>query len=147
MEVLIDNRTDVALNDALTTLLESVVQETVRLEGFDLDFEVGISLVTPEEIQALNLQYRDKDAVTDVLSFPMYEEGDAEPVQLGDIVVCHLRALEQAQEYGHSLNRELCFLTAHGMLHLLGYDHMDDDETLDMQAKEKEIMKRIHMPR
>jgi probable rRNA maturation factor len=147
MEVLIDNRTDVVLEDALTTLLESVVQETVRLEEFDLDFEVGISLVTPEEIQALNLQYRDKDAVTDVLSFPMYEEGDPEPVQLGDIVVCHFRALEQAQEYGHSLNRELCFLTAHGMLHLLGYDHMDDDETLDMQAKEKEIMKRIHMPR
>ena len=112
-----------------------------------MDFEIGISLVTPEEIQELNHQYRGKDQVTDVLSFPIYEETDPEPVQLGDIVICLKRAKEQAEEYGHSLERELCFLTAHGMLHLMGYDHMEEEEMEKMQKKEKEIMQRIHMPR
>lgn len=147
MDVFIDDRCNSQRKNDWIELLEKVVKEAVDLEQFPLDFEVGISLVTPEEIQELNHQYRGKDQVTDVLSFPIYEEADPEPVQLGDIVICLKRAKEQAEEYGHSLERELCFLTAHGMLHLMGYDHMEEEEMEKMQKKEKEIMQRIHMPR
>ncbi|QSX08395.1 rRNA maturation RNase YbeY [Alkalibacter rhizosphaerae] len=147
MDVFIDDRCNGQRKNDWIELLEKVVKEAVDLEQFPLDFEIGISLVTPEEIQELNHQYRGKDQVTDVLSFPIYEETDPEPVQLGDIVICLERAKEQAEEYGHSLERELCFLTAHGMLHLMGYDHMEEKEMEKMQKKEKEIMQRIHMPR
>ena len=147
MDVFIDDRCNSQRKNDWIELLEKVVKEAVDLEQFPLDFEIGISLVTPEEIQELNHQYRGKDQVTDVLSFPIYEEADPEPVQLGDIVICLKRAKEQAEEYGHSLERELCFLTAHGMLHLMGYDHMEEEEMEKMQKKEKEIMQRIHMPR
>lgn len=147
MEVFIDDRCQAGLEEKTTGLLELVVKEAADLEEFSMDFEVGISLVTPEEIQQLNKRFRDKDSVTDVLSFPMYEEGDEEPVQLGDVVICYERAQEQAEEYGHSLVRELCFLTVHGMLHLLGHDHFEPEETEEMRAAEKEIMRRIQMPR
>lgn len=147
MEIFIDDRCEAGLDEKATKLLEKVVLEAVDLEGFSKDFEVGISLVAPEEIQELNRRYREKDAVTDVLSFPMYEEGEMEPVQLGDVVICFARAKEQAVEYGHSITRELCFLTAHGMLHLLGHDHYEAEETEEMRAGEKEIMRRIQMPR
>lgn len=147
MEVFIDDRCEALLTEETLQLLEQVVKESVDLEAFHLDFEVSLSLVTPEEIQELNFQYRGKNQVTDVLSFPMYEEGDPEPVQLGDIILCYQRAQEQAETYEHTLIRELCFLTAHGMLHLLGYDHMEEEERALMQKKEKEIMLRMQISR
>lgn len=147
MEIFIDDRCEARLSEVTFRLLEQIVKESVALEAFQLDFEVSLSLVTPEEIKDLNRQYRGIDQVTDVLSFPMFEDGDPEPVQLGDIVLCFQRAQEQAKEYEHTLIRELCFLTAHGMLHLLGYDHMEDEERALMQKKEKEIMLRMQISR
>lgn len=147
MEIFIDDRCEARLSEETLRLLEQIVKESVDVEAFQLDFEVSISLVTPEEIKDLNGQYRGIDQVTDVLSFPMFENGDPQPVQLGDIVLCFQRAQEQAKEYEHTLIRELCFLTAHGMLHLLGYDHMEDEERVLMQKKEKEIMQRMQISR
>jgi probable rRNA maturation factor len=97
--------------------------------------KVSISLVSPRMIQKLNRNYRGKDKVTDVLSFPM----DNSPL-LDDIFICVQRAREQAREIGHSLERELQYLTVHGLYHLLGYDHVRKTQAQQMRAKEKFVM-------
>jgi probable rRNA maturation factor len=97
--------------------------------------KVSITLVGARMIQKLNCEYRGKDKVTDVLSFPM----DNSPL-LGDIFICVQRAREQAREIGHSLERELQYLTVHGLYHLLGYDHEQPKQAQQMRAKEKFIM-------
>ena len=104
--------------------------------------------VTPEEIRALNQEQRGIDRVTDVLSFPTANPGET-PADgyWGDIVLCVARALEQAEEYGHSPARELAFLTVHGALHLFGYDHMLPDEEAAMAAKQKAILERMGLSR
>ncbi len=99
--------------------------------------EISLSFCTATEIQALNKQYREKDSVTDVLSFPAL----AEVPTLGDIVICTSRAQEQASELGHSLKRELAFLFVHGLLHLLGYDHeISEDEERIMFDLQDQIL-------
>jgi len=95
---------------------------------------VSLTLVTSEEITQLNKEYRGKDSPTDVLSFPM------DGVNLGDIVICLEVAENQAREYGHSLERELAFLTAHGFLHLIGYDHENQEAEKEMIAAQKEML-------
>ena len=108
-----------------------------------------------EEIHQINKQFRGIDRPTDVLSFPQltFEEGEIMDrnekgeVVLGDIIISLERAREQAEEYGHSLKREIAFLTAHSMLHLLGYDHMEPEEEKEMFAKQKEILELAGIPR
>jgi len=102
--------------------------------------EVSISFVPPHEIQQLNRQYRGMDKPTDVLSFPV---ADTRSTNLGDIIICHQVAAAQAQEYGHSLERELAFLTAHGFLHLVGYDHLTPQDEAEMIAAQKAILDRV----
>lgn len=116
--------------------------------------EMSLSIVSPEQIQELNKSFREVDKVTDVLSFPTCDNPtrgaitivceDVNPetdlVNIGDIVICMERAKEQAKEYGHSLKRELAFLSLHGLLHLLGYDHIDPDDEKQMVALQKEIL-------
>ncbi|MBF7096856.1 rRNA maturation RNase YbeY [Alkalibacter mobilis] len=147
MEIFIDNRTDETIDDELVDLINKTVEAAIKIEKFTFDYEVAISIVAEEEIKKLNRDYRSKDSVTDVLSFPMYEEGDIEPVQLGDIIICFKRAVEQSEEYGHDFRREISYLTAHGMLHLLGYDHMQEDDKRVMRSKEKEIMDILELKR
>ena len=100
--------------------------------------------VDNEQIREMNSAYRDKDSATDVLSFPMYEADEAiedeEEILLGDIVISLERAAEQAEEYGHSLEREVMYLIVHGLLHLAGYDHMEDDEKKEMRRREEELL-------
>jgi len=106
--------------------------------------------VEEEEIQQLNYQYRYKNAVTDVLSFPLEEDVAAylsehdflpgENLLLGDIIICAARAAEQAQEYGHSLEREIFFLFVHGLLHLLGYDHTEKEDEQVMRSLQTAIL-------
>jgi probable rRNA maturation factor len=114
-------------------------------------FAVSVSFVSLEEIHQLNRDYRDVDRPTDVLSFPQYEGieelrevaewGDAEdPLELGDVVICLEKAREQASEYGHSQERETVYLFVHSVLHLLGYDHMEEEEKKVMRAREEEVM-------
>lgn len=109
------------------------------------DAEVSISFVNAEEIRSINHDYRGKDAVTDVISFAIEDEGDnvihEEAIRtLGDIIICTDRAKEQAIDYGHSYRRELLFLSLHGFLHLLGYDHIDKADEVLMNEKQEEIL-------
>lgn len=109
------------------------------------DAEVSVSFVSNEEIKNINRDYRDKDSVTDVISFALEEDEvniipDDAPRTLGDIVISSDRAKEQAADYGHSYRRELLFLSLHGFLHLLGYDHMESDEEAVMNGKQEEIL-------
>ena len=104
------------------------------------DVELSILLCDDAFIHPLNRDYRGKDKPTDVLSFAMREEGDPNDPVLGDVIISIERAQEQALERGHSIGVELALLLVHGILHLLGYDHEEDDEAIVMEAKEKEIL-------
>ncbi|GAA0362602.1 rRNA maturation RNase YbeY [Bacillus horti] len=132
----------------LEELLVALIDTAARLEDVQ-DGEVSISFVNDQEIQEINKTYRMKDQPTDVLSFPMYEADEEEievtdldePLLLGDIVISIPRAKDQAEEYGHSFERELGFLTIHGFLHLLGYDHGTEQEEKEMFDRQEEILK------
>ena len=107
---------------------------------------VSVLITDNEEIQGLNLEYRQKDAPTDVLSFPLFDEnGNLDDEELGDIVISLERAKAQAEEYNHSLKREVAFLTAHSMLHLLGYDHENGEQ--EMYVKQDEILNELEITR
>ncbi|MBU5294004.1 rRNA maturation RNase YbeY [Anaerosalibacter bizertensis] len=145
MEVYIDNRQDeITIDDELIELMEKVMKECLALEEKSLDTEISVSFVNNKEIQELNREYRNVDSSTDVLSFPMTDDFSLSHIPiLGDIVISLEKALSQAEEYGHSFNREVAYLTAHSMFHLLGYDHMEEDEKQVMRKKEKQVMKSL----
>ena len=125
-------------------LIRRAVSHAIAKNGASGD--VCVLITDAEEIQRLNASYRNIDRVTDVLTFPAWE-GDAilcpPDGYLGDIAICYERAEEQAAEYGHSLERELAFLSVHGALHLLGYDHMQPDDEKKMFAKQDEILNEL----
>ena len=133
-------------------LLKQVISAGLRRhpEYKNFNCEINMAFVTPQEIARLNKEYRGKDASTDVLSFPNMgvqsipaarKSRRSKPtLNLGDIIICTEAAQAQAAEYGHSLERELAFLTAHGLLHLIGYDHNTPEEEADMIAMQKEIL-------
>lgn len=136
---------------AVSELIRTCALRVLESEGVPFDAEIDVTIVDADEIRRLNAEHREKDAVTDVLSFPMYdflngvpqEELEAEPdsgcVMLGDMILCYTRAVEQAAEFGHSPARECGYLTTHSVLHLLGYDHeRNDEDTRLMRAKEED---------
>ncbi len=132
------------LNQAASALFEA--------EGVDMErAEISLTLVSLEEIRELNRDYRDVDRETDVLSFPQYEGVEEMPEEgelcLGDVVICLDKVKSQAEEFGHSFEREFVYLFVHSLLHLLGYDHMEDDEKTVMRAKEEATMKEINLLR
>lgn len=122
--------------------VERAVAAVLREESLDGDFEISVSFVTNQEIRELNKEYRNVDSETDVLSFPMNEEFEG-LIILGDIVISTQKIIEQAHDLGNSLEREMSYLIVHSMLHLIGYDHMENDEKSVMRAKEKKIMKNL----
>ena len=144
--------------------LKRLIQGALKFLGQPFDkLEISLSIVTPEEIQQLNKEFRGVDSVTDVLSFPtvdvekkvvVVEEFGADVVNektgklnLGDVIICLDRAKVQAEEYGHSLNRELCFLSLHGLLHLLGYDHVEPQDEQQMNDIQEQILNNLHITR
>ncbi|ARC74315.1 rRNA maturation RNase YbeY [Bacillus licheniformis] len=135
--------------------IEKLLQFAAAEEGVADGAEVSVTIVNNEEIQKINKEYRGKDYPTDVISFALEEDGEGEveiigadmPLVLGDIIISVDKAREQAEEYGHSLMRELGFLTVHGFLHLLGYDHMTEEEEKEMFTKQKEILNRYGLSR
>lgn len=143
MDLLIRNETSEEIN--FDEDLEAVVREVLLSEGLDLDYELSISFVGREKIHELNRDYRGVDRPTDVLSFPLDDDfvPEGQNPMLGDIVICMDVARDQAKEYGHSLRREVMYLTCHSTLHLLGYDHIEEDDKKEMRAREKEVMKRL----
>ncbi|GGE74464.1 rRNA maturation RNase YbeY [Priestia taiwanensis] len=128
--------------------LEALLRHAAKMEGVDGEIEMSVTFVDNDRIQELNREHRQKDQPTDVLSFAMEEMGEGEieivgmvgPRLLGDIIISIPRTQEQAEEYGHSFMRELGFLTVHGFLHLLGYDHMTEEEEKEMFTKQKDIL-------
>jgi probable rRNA maturation factor len=132
------------------------VLEKNSMKPEDLDAEIGVTVVDAEEIRELNRDYRGVDSVTDVLSFPQYDDTDelAEDlsagngsVLIGDVVICYDRVLSQAEEFGTGEKREAVYLFTHSILHLLGYDHMQEDEKREMRSREEEIMHSIGVTR
>ncbi|WP_026558707.1 rRNA maturation RNase YbeY [Bacillus sp. J37] len=135
--------------------VEELLQFAADVEDVSEGAELSVTFVTNERIQEVNREYRDKDQPTDVISFALEEmsEGELEivgvdqPRVLGDIIISIPRAREQAEDYGHSFMRELGFLSVHGLLHLLGYDHMTDSEEKVMFTKQKEILNNYGLKR
>mgnify|MGYP005773890021 FL=1 len=154
MTVLIDIRTE-GFPPELEAVMEQIAAESLRYERFLEESEISISIVDDAEIQQINRQFRGIDRPTDVLSFPQLTFAEGEKmernengeVMLGDIIISLERAKAQAEEYGHSLKREIAFLTAHSMLHLLGYDHMEPEEEAEMFARQKAILEIAGIPR
>ena len=134
--------------------VEKVLQHAAAEEAVG-DAEVSVTFVTNSAIQEINKEYRGKDAPTDVISFAMEEHGEgepeiigsAEPRILGDIIISLDRTKEQAADYGHSFERELGFLAVHGFLHLLGYDHMTEEDEKKMFSKQEEILSSLGITR
>ncbi len=142
----IDNRQEqYDITEEMINLIERVIRESLRVEGIGENYEVSISFVDNEEIKALNREFRGVDRETDVLSFPMEDEFDFSIPLLGDIVISLEKADEQAKDYGHTLEREVAYLTCHSMFHLMGYDHMNEDEKRIMREKEKEVMRNLRI--
>ena len=156
--------TEGSLPEDMEALLTAVVERALESEGAPAPWTLSISIVGEEEIREANTQFRDRPAVTDVLSFPLlsfsepavYPSPEEDPTAydpesgalcLGDVLLCLPRAEEQAKEYGHSLRRELAFLTAHSMLHLCGYDHEDAQEAAVMEEKQEAILQSLGITR
>ena len=122
-------------------------------EGIDSEnTSISVSFVDMNEIHVLNREYRGVDRATDVLSFPMFEPGEITlledgETELGDVVICREKAKEQAEEFGHSYERELIYLFTHSIFHLLGYDHENEDEKAEMRAKEELVMEKLGISR
>ena len=148
VDLAIINKTE---NDitAYEPLIEAVCEEVLKIEGFDAFSEVSIIFVSKDEVQAINREYRHIDQVTDVISFALLEDEDVPQhiTTLGDIFICFEKAVEQAKDYNHSLERELGFLVCHGMLHLLGYDHNTTEEEQIMFTKQEEVLIKLELTR
>ncbi len=144
-----DKTKDKQFTPALRAIVKRAVNETLDFEGETRLFEVSVTFVDPDEIQTLNRDFRDKDSVTDVLSFPTLDEEseivpfDNEAIALGDVIICADKCKAQAEEFGHSFEREVAYLTIHSVLHLLGYDHIREDEEKEMTEKQDEIIKKV----
>ncbi|MBQ8823859.1 MAG: rRNA maturation RNase YbeY [Ruminococcus sp.] len=138
-----NNQREIKVPTGIRLLIRRCCQAVLTTEKFNQDAEVSVSFVSNSEIRSLNKIYRDKDRVTDVLSFPLGENGKYDVNKetgcalLGDVVISLETAMRQANLYGHSLEREIGFLTVHSMLHLLGYDH-ETTPLAERQMREKE---------
>lgn len=136
------------LTDQEINEIEKLLNYAARQENVQDGSELSVTFVSNERIQEINREYRDKDRPTDVISFALEEMGEGEleivgediPRILGDIIISIPKAKEQAEEYNHSFMRELGFLSVHGLLHLLGYDHMNEQDEKQMFDRQKEIL-------
>ena len=161
MTVLIENlQTKIEVKESIEKLLNNAVELSLKSEGFDIPSEISILLVDDEKIRDINREQRNIDKPTDVLSFPIVDmvegeiisdQGDfdmeEELLLLGDIVISLETARKQAEEYGHSFERELAFLTTHGVYHLLGYDHQDENQESKMLGKQEKVLMQMELPR
>ena len=165
MTVTIERESDIPLPFSEQEVAEAVISETLDYEDCPYEVQVNIILTNNDEIQQINLEQRGIDTATDVLSFPMIEyaypsdftvleadgmdnfDPDSGELILGDIVISVDNVLEQAEKYNHAVKREYAFLIAHSMLHLFGYDHMDEVERENMELKQEEILTHLNITR
>ena len=149
-----NDQTEVKVPVGIRLLIRRCCQAVLTTEGFEHNAEVSVSFISNKEIRNLNKVYRNKDKETDVLSFPLMTDGKPEEigendfVMLGDVVISLETAVKQAAMYGHSLEREVGFLTVHSMLHLLGYDHEKSPlEERIMREKEEAVLEKLGISR
>ena len=138
-------------------LIEKVIGQAFKIEGIHkLNLYINVILTNPENIRKANNEYRNIDKETDVLSFPMFEKIEIEEMLkngneiqdvLGDIIISISRVEEQAKEYGHSFEREFAYMLIHGFYHLMGYDHMTEDEKNEMRKKEEGVLEKLQITR
>ncbi len=136
------------LSDVQKDRVIEAVYTALKTAGFRDDSFVSYTLVSKETMQDLNKNHKNKDYVTDVLSFPQYDdEGfvavDNQAVFIGDIVICNDKLKEQAEEYDHPYMRELSYISVHSALHLLGYDHIEEEDKIEMRSMEKKVMAKL----
>jgi len=163
MTFYVENNTSFPYDNKLKKMVEKVVLATIKQEHFTYDFELNLQITNNEEIKKCNVMFRKINKETDVLSFPNldfkspadysclndlnnksnYINLDTKEVVLGDIIISYEKVLEQANDYGHSITREFCFLIAHSMLHLLGYDHIKQAEADVMEYKQEAILQKL----
>lgn len=144
-------------NTEYEKLIDRVIEECFKNEKLEkLELYVSITLTIPEVIHELNKKYRNIDKPTDVLSFPMFERDEIPNLinnkseieeTLGDMIISIPQVEVQAKEYGHSFERELAYMVVHSFYHLMGYDHMEEDDKKEMRAKEDEILNKLHITR
>ena len=152
IRVVITKQKTVKIPTGIRMLVRRCCNAVLQLEKFEGPAEISVTFTDNKGIRELNKQYRNKDIETDVLSFPMGENGvydtDMETGAkiLGDVVISMEKARDQAELFGHSLQREVGYLTAHSVLHLLGYDHMENLEKVRMREKEELIMEQLGLP-
>ena len=164
MRIYLENEGDLELDLNYQEVAQRVGDAVLDYEQCPYESEVELLLTMDEEIREMNREFRDIDRATDVLSFPMiaYEspadfafleedescfDPDTGELMLGNIVISKQKVVEQAEEYGHTVEREYAFLIAHSMLHLLGYDHMEEEERAVMEKKQREILDRLGITR
>ncbi|MBO5897424.1 MAG: rRNA maturation RNase YbeY [Clostridia bacterium] len=152
LTVYFENQTEEKITYKLKILIRRAIEKTLTCEQYGNDLQLSVTLTNDAGIQELNARFRGIDAPTDVLSFPLFDyEGDCDepPIDelgmdnmLGDIVLNLDRARAQAEEFGHSTDREVAFLTVHSMLHLLGYDHeIGEQDEAEMRERQRDVMK------
>lgn len=164
MTIQIDYETEQQIGIDYEKLAQEVTEKVLEMEECPYDAQVNLVLTDNEEIERVNTEFRDIHAPTDVLSFPMipfeepagydiveedesYFDLDTDELLLGDIMISVDKVFAQAEEYGHSVTREFCFLVAHSMLHLLGYDHMTPEEAAIMEAKQAKALSELGINR
>ncbi|MBF1050802.1 MAG: rRNA maturation RNase YbeY [Peptostreptococcaceae bacterium] len=144
------------ISEELMKKIESVIKECENEEEIFFDNEISITFTDNENIRQINNDYRQKDVETDVLSFPIYEKYELDEEKniesdfirpLGDIVISMEKADEQSKDFGHSFEREVCYLVCHSMFHLMGYDHIQEDEKKIMREKEEKVMDKLNITR
>ena len=148
LKIYFENLAPEKITYKLKMLVRKSILTTLKYENVNMDLEVSVTFTDNEGIRELNREYRNIDRATDVLSFPQvnYDDGEelSEGEMLGDIVLSLERAREQAEEFGHSFERECAFLCAHSTLHLLGYDHeLSEEDDADMRRRQSEIMEKM----
>lgn len=140
-----DNRQDlIKIDEEIENIVEKSIEAALKEIEFTDDYEVSVSFVGDNEIHELNRDYRGVDRTTDVLSFPMDDEFTN---MLGDIVININKVIEQAKEYGHSEKREITYLTVHSTLHLMGFDHEEEEDKKEMRAVEDRVMEKLEISR
>ncbi len=166
MTFYVENEVDADFGFDIEELAKSVADTVLDMEGCAADIEVGLTITDSEGIHELNKEFRGIDSPTDVLSFPnvSYENAgdfsvllgeqlvdlldpDTGKIMFGDIVINEDRVRSQAEDYGHSVKREFAFLVAHSMLHLCGYDHMEEDEAKVMEKKQEDVLGKLGITR
>lgn len=154
MKVVEINFLDVEENKEYQNIINTVAEECFKEEKLqNKNLYINVILTNPKNIKETNKKYRNIDKETDVLSFPMFEKDEIPNIEgnipdvLGDIVISIERVKEQAKEYGHSFERELSYMVVHGFYHLMGYDHMVEDEKIQMRQKEENVLKKLKILR